>query len=233
MIQCDYQQIEKLLIMGRRFYHQQRAAQYAAEKIKIDNWLDKTQAEKSALYAAQILKTGNKKSNVGKKIGYIVPFGYDQGTDKVWLKVGLIAPPAGTPAATEEAAAAMITALNTATITTIPLATETAPTTAGSSVTNVARRKLQIARVRIVEVATTPLANKINSRITDRPYTYTKKDAVSTPFGQKIGGTGNTIEFAGVAALLMSSAAAPNGAGLAGSYKVYVTPQGLLPISII
>ena len=218
--------------MGRRFYHQQRAAQYAAEKIVIDNWMDKTAAQKSELYAAQVVKTGNKKSNVGKKIGYIVPFGYDQGTDKVWLKVGLVAP--GTNVApTEEAATTMITALDTATLTTIPLATVTAPATAGSSVTDVARRKLQIARVRIVDVAATPLANKINSRITGRPYTYTKKDAVSTPFGQKIGGTGNTTEFAGVAALLMSTAAAPNGAGLAASYKVYVTPQGLLPIAII
>lgn len=218
--------------MSRRFYHQQRAAQYTAEKIVIDNWMDKTAAQKSELYAAQVVKTGNKKSNVGKKIGYIVPFGYDQGTDKVWLKVGLVAP--GTNLApTEESATAMITDLDTATLTTIPLATVTAPTTEGSSVTDVARRKLQIARVRIVNVATTPLANKINSRITGRPYTYTKKDAVSTPFGQKIGGTGNTITFAGVTALLMSTAAAPSGAGLAAKYKVYVTPQGLLPISIV
>jgi hypothetical protein len=219
--------------MGRRFYHQQRAAQYAAEKTIIDNWIDKTAAEKSALYATQIQKTGNKKSNVGKKIGYIVPFGYDQGTDKVWLKVRLVAQRSGSPAATEESATAMITALNAATLTTIPLATETPPATAGSSVTDVARRKLKIARVRIVDVATAPLANKLNSRITGRPYTYTKKDAVSTPFGQKIGGTGNTITFEGVAALLMSTAAAPNGAGLAASYKVYVTPQGLLPISVV
>lgn len=218
--------------MSRRFYHQQRAAQYTAEKVIIDNWIDKTQAEKSALYAAQILKTGNKKSNVGQKIGYIVPFGYDQGTDKVWLKVGLVAP--GTNLApTEETANPMITALNAATINTIPLATETAPTTSGSSITDVARRKLQIARVRIVDVAAAPLGEKIASRITGRKYTYTKKDAVSTPFGQKIGGTGNTITFAGVTALLMSSAAPPNGAGLAANYKVYVTPQGLLPIAVV
>lgn len=127
----------------------------------------------------------------------------------------------------------MITALNAATTTAIPLATETAPTTAGSSVTDVARRKLQIARVRIVDVAAAPLGEKIASRITGRKYTYTKKDAVSTPFGQKIGGTGNAITFAGVTALLMSSAAPPNGAGLAANYKVYVTPQGLLPIAVV
>jgi hypothetical protein len=218
--------------MGRRFYHQQRAEQYKAEKVVIDNWMDKTAAEKSALYQTQIQKTGNKKSNVGKKIGYIAPFGFDQGTDKVWLKVGLIAPRDGTRAG-EETASAMINALNTATITTIPVATETAPTAQGSSVTDVARRRLKIARVRIVDVASAPLANKINSRITGRPYTYTKKDAVSTPFGQKIGGTGNAITFEGVAALLMSRSAPPNGAGLAATYKVYVTPQGLLPISVI
>lgn len=231
VIQCDYQQIERLLIMGRRFYHQQRAAQYAAEKTIIDNWIDKTAAEKSTLYAAQTALTGNKKSNVGKKIGYIIPFGFDQ-TDKVWLKVGLVAPGTNlTP--NEEAATAMITALNTATTSTLALATETAPTAAGSFVTDVAGKKLKIARVRIVDVAAAPLANKINSRITGRPYTYTKKDAISTPFGQVIGGTGNGLTFEGVAALLMSSAAPPAGAGLAANYKVYVTPQGLLPISAI
>lgn len=226
MIQCDYKQIERLLIMGRRFYHQQRAAQYAAEKTIIDNWMDKTVAEKQTAYAAQIALTGNKKSNVGQETGYIIPFGYAQAKN-VWLQVGLVIAGANL-AASEENESAMITALRTVIIGADKYGTSTKPTAAGTFITDVARRKVQVAKLKIVKVGD-PLAEKIASRITGRKYTYVKKDAVSCPFGQKIGGTGDDITFEGVSSTFESLT---TGTGALLGYTVYTTPQGKLPISV-
>lgn len=212
--------------MGRRFYHQQRAEQYKAEKIVIDAWMDKTQAQKATLYEAQVQKTGNKKSNVGTQPGYIIPFGYAQ-SKKVYLKVGLVKE--GTNlATTEENEAGMITALRTVVIGATLYAQTAAPAT-GSFITDVSRKKIVVPRIKIVKVGNT-LAEKLASRITGRKYTYTKKDAVSCPFGQKIGGTDDEITFEGVTATFVGLSTATGGALAA--YSVYTTPQGKLPISV-
>lgn len=211
--------------MGRRFYHQQRAAQYAAEKIVIDNWTDKTAAQKSELYATQIQKTGNKKSNVGTEPGYIIPFGYAQ-SKKVYLQVGLVKEGRNL-VPTEENEGAMITALRTLIIGTDKYALSDKPTTTGSFITDVSRKRIQLARIKIVRVGNT-LSEKIESRITGRKYTYTKKDAVSCPFGQKIGGSGDDLTFEGVSATFLGLTVSP--AALA-AFSVYTSPQGKLPIS--
>lgn len=227
MIQCDYQQIERSLIMGRRFYHQQRAAQYAAEKIVIDNWLDKSTAEKSAAYAATVAITGNKKSNVGSEPGYIIPFGYLQ-TKKVWLQVGIVKE--GTDlAATEEAENAMITLIRGTILPTGGYATLTKPVEAGAFITDVSRKKIKVARLKLVKASGSPLATKVVSRITARPYTYTKKNSVSCPFGQKAGGTGDDITFEGISKIFEGLT---TGTGSLADHFVYTTPQGKLPISV-
>jgi len=205
----------------KRFYHQQRAAQYAQEKTAIDAYFAKTAAEKKTAYANTVAATGNKKSNVGKTPGYIIPFGFDQ-SKKVLLKVGLVAP-GKSLVSTEENETAMITALQAVIIGDTKYARITAPP-AGSFITDTHRKKIQVARIKIVKSADAPLANKIVSRITGTPYTYTKKDSISCPFGQKIGGTTtDDTTFEGVSANLEFALA---------DYAVYTTPQGLIPISL-
>ncbi|HEY9863677.1 MAG TPA: hypothetical protein V6D21_05805 [Candidatus Obscuribacterales bacterium] len=212
--------------MGRRFYHQQRAQQYLNEKAIIDSWMDKTVSEKQTAYEATVSVTGNKKSNVGQEPGYIIPFGYSQ-ADDIWLKVGLVKEGSNT-APSEESAAPMIGHLRTAVLDAANKFAQTAAPATGAFVTDVARKKIELPRVRLVKPAAAPLANKVTSRITGRKYTYTKKDSVSCPFGQKIGAAagaaGTTFENA--TPLLVAALRT-----LDPDYKIYTSPQGKLPIS--
>jgi hypothetical protein len=196
-----------------------RADELKADKDAYEAWLKKTRAEKQAAYKATIEKTGNKRSNVGVETGFIFPFGIDQ-TKKIVLGVGLIAPGKDL-GDNEEAESSLITKLREAVIGTALYGNIGTPA-AGSIVFDVARKKIKPAKVKLVQIGDD--VEGVKSRITDRPYSYRKKNSVSCSFGQKIG-TATDYETAKIAlrkALETDS-----------KYTTYFTPQGEIDIAII
>lgn len=202
------------------FKHISRADEYKADKTAYDAWLAKSRAEKQTAYKNQVAATGNKRSDVGKELGYIFPFGILQ-TKKILLGVNIVKAGENLEAS-EESAATIITKLRTAVVGAAKYANipGTGFPAASSFTINAIGKKIKPAKVRLVRIGAK--VEGIKSRYTDRPYTYRKKDSVSCSFGQLIG-TDTPYE---TAIQDLRTALATDGD------KVYFTPQGNIDIAI-
>lgn len=186
-----------------------RADELKAAKDKLELWRKKDRAEKQAAYAATQAATGNKRSNVGRTIAWIQPFG---APDKFFYETW-IPGPASDPTAKEENANTIITKVaNAAKVQGQALIV--APV--GANIVIQQAKKIQFAKVIYTEVgATVPT---VKSRITDLPYSYRKTDSVSSNFGQAA--TGAISEQATQALLRAALLAATTNA------RVSFKPQG-------
>lgn len=169
--------------MGRPFSDIMRAEELMLAKQEYDTWIKKSRAEKSTLYKAKITQTGNKRSNIGKTTGYLVPFGVDT-TKAIYVKVKVLAPASDPPTEGEESAATEITSLTNAIIGADKYAVTEKPGTAGTTIVNI--KNSELARVKYVELG--DVVPNMKSRITGRPYTYRRSNSVSCPFGRGLGG---------------------------------------------
>lgn len=230
MNNINRQRISDLILfevfMGR-FNDIMRADELKADKDAYDLWLRKTRAEKRAAYQATITATGNKRSNVGAELAYIFPFGLPQAR-KVVLGVNVVAEGEEVGAG-EEAEAALITKLRAAVIGAAsyayipPTSGAAAVPGAGGVIIDSRGKKIKPAKVKLVEVGAR--VEGIVSRITGRPYSYRKKNSVSSSFGQQIGGANTEYETAKNA--LRAALETTDG-----NYTAYFTPQGEVDIAV-
>lgn len=153
-----------------------RAEELKKARDAYDLWQKKSRAEKQVAFAATQTETGNKRSNVGRTIAWIQPFG---APDKFFYETYIPGPPSGDPTAKEENALALITKVANAArdqgkaLTTEPV---------GSNIVIQQARKIQFAKVIYSETGND--IKTVISRITGIPYSYRKTDAVSSNFGQ-------------------------------------------------
>lgn len=171
-----------------RFYYVRRAEDLTAAKTALETWERKTQKDKKALYAATLANTGNKKSDRGRVIGYIMPFGIDV-SKKVYAKVWLLAPTSADPGnqltPSEEAATGPITDLTSIIYTgTKKFATKDEPTGAGNYIYDYRKMMRKLASVSITQKE--GAIKTLTSRITQMEYSYRKTNSVSCAFGQVV-----------------------------------------------
>ena len=209
--------------MGRPFSDIMRAEELMEAKTQYDAWLKKSRAEKSQLYQQKITQTGNRRSNVGKVTGYLIPFGVDT-TKAIYARVKVLAPASSPPTEGEEAATTEINNLTTAIVGADKYATTTKPTTEGTTIAKV--RNSELARVKYVEIGDT--VPNMKSRITGRPYTYRRSDSVSCPFGRGIGGKSTLTSFEDVRDDIKEQSAI-KGDGK----RLYFTRQGNVDIEVV
>ncbi len=206
--------------MGRPYSLIQKADELKVAKDNFDAWQRLGKAEKKALYKTKQGQTGNLRSARESGIVYIIPFGVKQ-TDNIWV-VGSTAV-AGTAAAGEsESAAALITALAGLVIGAAKWGQTTTPTGAGNIIVE-SVKKSDLAQVKLVEKGAI-VAAAGESRITKLPYTYRKKDSVSSRFGQEIG----TEQGFEIARQEIRTA----GASLAADQKLYFSNQKEIKLSV-
>lgn len=172
-----------------RFYYVRRAEDLTAAKTALEAWERKTQAEKKALYQTQITNTGNKRSDRGRVLGYIMPFGIDV-AKKVYLKVWLLASTSADPnnelTPSEESAASMITDLTAIIHTgTTKYATTIEPTGVGNYILDYRKQMRKLASVSVTQKE--GASKTLTSRITQMEYSYRKSNSVSCTFGQIVG----------------------------------------------
>ncbi len=199
--------------MSRPYSLIQKADELKVAKDNYDNWSKLGKAEKRALYQTKQGQTGNLRSARESGKLYLIPFGVKQ-TDDIWV-LGSTAVTGTAEAGSTESAASLITTLAGLVVGAAKWGQTTPPTGAGNIIIE-SIKKSELAQVKLVEKgAAIPAAGE--SRITKLPYTYRKKDSVSSRFGQKIG----TEQGYEAARQEIRTA----GASLAADQKLYFTNQ--------
>jgi hypothetical protein len=196
-----------------------RAAELQAAKDAYDLWLKKSRAEKQAAYATTTAATGNKRSNVGRSIAWIQPFG---APDKFFYQTWLPAAPSTAETAKQESASTIITKVADAAKTSGNVLVAK-PAAAGQMIER--SRKVPFAKVIYTKVDSTAVKS-INSRITNLPYSYRKTDSVSSSFGQNA----TTPVSEQATRILLTTALL--GATPTGNERVSFRPQGQILISL-
>ncbi len=210
--------------MGRPYSLIQKADELKAAKDNYDNWKKKTKAEKKVAYQDKIKETGNlRTARIGIK-AYLIPFGIEQ-SKKIWIVGETV--DSDTPGPGEESAATIVTKLKTV----INPEGETgyvdldAPTETGSII--IATIPLsRMAKITLTEVDNGSVSDAAQvSRITELPYSYRKRNSVSSRFGQKSGLAQQDYETARVD--IKSSLA------LSADQKVYFVAQKTIELAMV
>ncbi|NER03703.1 MAG: hypothetical protein F6K17_14315 [Okeania sp. SIO3C4] len=171
--------------MGRPYSIIQKADEIAEAKKKFDEWQKKSRADKRELYQQKVRATGNLRTARSSVELYLIPFGVDQ-SKEIWV-LGSAPSSASAEANETESESALITKLTGIIVGDGKWGKTAAPTTTGSILLS-SVKKSSLASVKIVEnKGKVEDAAASVSRTTGMPYTYTKKNSVSSRFGQKIG----------------------------------------------
>lgn len=208
--------------MGRPYSLIQKADELKVAKDNFDNWNKLGRAEKRALYQTKKGLTGNLRSARESGILYIVPFGVKK-SDSIWI-LGSTAVAGTAVANVSESSAALITALAGLIVGATKWGQTTVPTGTGTLIVE-STKKSELAQVKLVETGEI-IGAAGESRITKLPYTYRKKDSVSSRFGQKIDGAEQSFEVA-----RQSIRAAGN--GLSEDQKLYFKNQKEIKLTVV
>ncbi|MEG4583439.1 hypothetical protein QUA71_28105 [Microcoleus sp. MON1_C5] len=164
-----------LKIMAR-FRDIMRADELKAQKNAYEAYLKLSTPEKQAAYAASML---GKRSNVGRQIGYIRPFG---GPDNFYYETKVLAAPAKAPTPKEQTETSLINTVTTAIIAATGKHVVTAVPT-GTNLVIKRARKIQFAKVKVIVPGSEVRENR-SSRFTGKKYTQTEVNSVSCSFGR-------------------------------------------------
>ncbi|MGB3514669.1 MAG: hypothetical protein WBA93_36755 [Microcoleaceae cyanobacterium] len=208
--------------MGRPYSLIQKADELKVAKDNFDNWNKLGRAEKRALYQTKKGLTGNLRSARESGILYIVPFGVKQ-SDSIWI-LGSTAVAGTAVANVSESSAALITALAGLIVGATKWGQTAVPTGVNTIIIE-STKKSELAQVKLVETGEIVGAAG-ESRITKLPYTYRKKDSVSSRFGQKIDGAEQSFEVA-----RQSIRAA--GSSLSADQKLYFKNQKEIKLTVV
>ncbi len=175
--------------MVKRFYWIERADELKAAKTYYETWQNKTRAEKSAAYKAQLQATGNKRNAFDQQLAYIKPFGVTPAED-VLVLVKVIKEGATASNPNEEAPGGIATDLANALVAAdnTKYANTAAPATPGTVIVK-PRTVRDYARVVLSEKDLGSTNDNLTSRFTGVPYRYVKKDSCGSIFGRKLTGT--------------------------------------------
>ncbi|NEP83126.1 MAG: hypothetical protein F6K39_36295 [Okeania sp. SIO3B3] len=208
--------------MGRPYSIIQKADEIAEAKKKFDEWQKKSMADKRELYQQKVKATGNLRTARSSVDLYLIPFGVDQ-TKNIWV-LGSAPSSADAEANETDSEPALITKLTGIIVGDAKWGKTDAPTEAGSILVSSVKKGM-LASVKIVEdKGKSDDAAAGVSRITGRPYTYTKKNSVSCRFGQKIGSE-QSFEAAKTEIRKASS--------LSENQKLYFTNQKEIDVAVI
>ncbi len=206
--------------MGRPYSLIQKADELKAAKDSFEAWQKKSKAEKKALYEAKQAQTGNYRSARESGILYLIPFGVKP-SNNIWV-VGSTALSTTATSGSSEGASSLITILAGLIVGDAKWGQSTAPTGAGQIIVE-SIRKSDLAQVKLVEKGDV-VAGAGESRITGMPYTYRKKDSISSRFGQKIGAE---QEYEAARMAIRTAAT-----GLTNDQKLYFTNQKEIKLSV-
>ncbi len=174
--------------MGRRPYSIIRKADELKEALNAyETWKRRSAAEKQAIFQTQKTKTQNPKTARSFESAYLRPFNIPLNKN-VWIECKVPVSTAAESGQTESENQ-LITDLRSKVVTPQSggFTTTASPPTGSTTVSSPAIRQSMLARVNLVEIK--EKRDGITSRTTNRPYTYRKRNAVSSPIGQATNNT--------------------------------------------
>lgn len=158
-----------------RFSDIERAEELLAAKNQLETWRKLDRAAKQTAYAASML---GGRTNVGRQIGWIKPFGE---TNNFWFETKVLAAPETPPTPKEKTEISLINTLTGAIVAaTGKRVSTTAPT--GTNLVIKRARKIQFARVKVIVPGNEVRESRV-SRFTGIKYRQREVNSVSCVFG--------------------------------------------------